>query len=169
MNKTILRVAAAMATAAVMTCGAATPVLAQQAATIEARSAPGGVAVTWRLAEPTTRVAFLDQNIVRTEWTMTTPGLTLADGAVEGKAPFQTFEILITPDTTERDRGYLALARIGSGNILYGPAVALRGMDAELTARPAAGETALPMSKAEKGAVYLGPKARSRPIQAPRW
>jgi hypothetical protein len=51
------------------------------------------VAVTWRLAEPTTRVAFLNQNIVRTEWTMTTPGLTLTDGAVEGEAPFQSFEI----------------------------------------------------------------------------
>lgn len=46
MNRTILRAAAAMATAAAMTCGAATPALAQQAARVEARSAPGGVAVT---------------------------------------------------------------------------------------------------------------------------
>ena len=121
MSKMILRAAAAMATVAAMTCGAAAPAQAQQAATVEARSAPGGVAVTWRLAEPTTRVAFLNQNIVRTEWTVTTPGLTLTDGAVEGEAPFQSFEILIRPDTTERDRGYLALAQIGSGSILYGP------------------------------------------------
>nr|WP_312294960.1 hypothetical protein [Brevundimonas diminuta] len=160
MSKTILRAAAAMATVAAMTCAAAAPAQAQQAATVEARSAPGGVAVTWRLAEPTTRVAFLNQNIVRTEWTVTTPGLTLADGAVEGEAPFQSFEILIRPDRTERDRGYLALARIGSGSILYGPAVALRGMDAELTARPAAGETALPTTKAAKGSVYLGPQSQ---------
>ncbi|MBN9480357.1 MAG: hypothetical protein J0I52_08980 [Bordetella sp.] len=160
MNQTILRAAAAMATVAAMTCGLPAPALAQQSAAIEARSAPGGVAVTWRLAEPTTRAAFLDQNIVRTEWTMTTPGLTLTDGAVEAEAPFQTFEILIAPDTTERDRGYLALVRIGSGNILYGPALVLRGMDAELTARPAAGETTLPTTEAERGSVYLGPQSQ---------
>lgn len=157
MSKTILRAAAAMATVVAMTCGVATPALAQQAALVEARSAPGGVAVTWRLAEPTTRVAFLDQNIVRTEWTVTTPGLTLTDGVLEGDAPFQAFEILIAPDATERDRGYLALTPIGTGRILYGPAVILQGMDAELTARTAEGEAALPTTRQERGHVYLGP------------
>ncbi|MHC3926150.1 hypothetical protein D1604_06420 [Brevundimonas sp. LPMIX5] len=156
MNKIILRTAAMMA-AAVMMCGAAKSALAQQAATVEARSTPGGVAVTWRLTEPTTRVTFLDENIVRTEWTVTTPGLTLAEGAVEGGEPFQVFEIRIAPDATERDRGYLALTRIGAGRILYGPALMLQGMDAELTARAAAGETALPTTQPGKGYVYLGP------------
>ena len=158
MNKTILRAVAAMATAAVMTCGAAAPALAQQAATIEARSAPGGVAVTWRLAEPTTRVAFLTTAVIRDTWTMTTPGLTLAGGAVEGAAPFQTFEILITPDKAEVDRIYMSLSKAGEGHVLYGPALTLKDMDAELTAQLAVGEVAAPTTEAIKGYLYLGPQ-----------
>ena len=128
MSKTILRAAAVMATVAAMTCGAAAPAQAQQAATVEARSAPGGVAVTWRLAEPTTRAAFLTTAVIRDTWTMTTPGLTLADGAVEGAAPFQAFEILITPDKAEVDRIYMSLSKAGEGHVLYGPALTLKGL-----------------------------------------
>lgn len=160
MHRLMQHAAVAMTMATIMTCGVATSALAQQAARIEARSAPGGVAVTWRLAEPTTRAAFLDQSIVRREWTVTTPSLALADGAVESAELFQTFEILIAPDTTERDRGYLALTRIGAGLILYGPALTLQGMDAELTMRPVADETTLPTTKPESGYVYLGPESR---------
>ncbi|MCZ4108013.1 hypothetical protein O3U67_07970 [Brevundimonas diminuta] len=158
MSKTILRAVAAMATAAAITCGAATPALAQQAATVEARSAPGGVAVTWRLAEPTTRVAFLTTAVIRDTWTMTTPGLTLADGAVVGEAPFQTFEILISPDKAEVDRIYMSLSKAGEGHVLYGPALTLKDMDAELTAQLATGEVAVPTTDAVKGYLYLGPQ-----------
>ena len=159
MSKTILRAAAAMATVAAMACGAAAPAQAQQAATVEARSAPGGVVVTWRLAEPTTRAAFLTTAVIRDTWTMTTPGLTLADGAVEGAAPFQTFEILITPDKAEVDRIYMSLSKAGAGHVLYGPALTLKGMDAELTAQLAAGEVTVPTAEAVKGYLYLGPEA----------
>ncbi len=158
MNKTILRAAAAMATAAAITCGAAAPAQAQQAATVEARSAPGGVAVTWRLAEPTTRVAFLTTAVTRDTWTMTTPGLTLADGAVVGEAPFQTFEILISPDKAEVDRIYMSLSKAGEGHVLYGPALTLKDMDAELTAQLGTGEVAVPTTDAVKGYLYLGPQ-----------
>lgn len=158
MSKTILRAVAAMATAAAITCGAATPALAQQAATVEARSTPGGVAVTWRLAEPTTRVAFLTTAVIRDTWTMTTPGLTLADGAVVGEAPFQTFEILISPDKAEVDRIYMSLSKAGEGHVLYGPALTLKGMDAELMAQLATGEVAVPTTDAVKGYLYLGPQ-----------
>ena len=65
-----------------MTPALAAPAQAQQAATIQARTAPGGVAVTWRLAQPTTEVAFLDPDIIRTLWTVTTPGLSLTDNEV---------------------------------------------------------------------------------------
>lgn len=88
------RIAGAFAALA-MVCGAWAPALAQQAATIEARTAPGGVVVTWRLAEPTTRAAFLSTSVIRDRWTVATPGLTLKDGAVEGAEPFDAFEIQI--------------------------------------------------------------------------
>ena len=140
-------------------CGASSPALAQQAATIEVRTAPGGVIVSWRLAEAATRVAFMEANIIRNLWTVTTPGLTLKDGAVEGAQPFDSFEIQIVPDAAEVDRIYMGLTRVGTGHVLYGPGLELQGMDAALTARPAAEETTLPTTDAVKGYVYLGPQA----------
>ena len=141
-----------------MVCGAASPALAEQAATIEARTASGGVVVTWRLAEPTTRAVFLEANVIRNLWTVTTPGLTLKDGAVEGAEPFDRFEIEIAPDAAEVDRTYMGLTRVGAGYVLYGPGLGLQGMEAVLTARPVAGEATLPTAEAVKGYVYLGPQ-----------
>ncbi len=141
-----------------MVCGAASPALAEQAATIEARTASGGVVVTWRLAEPTTRAVFLEANVIRNLWTVTTPGLTLKDGAVEGVEPFDRFEIEIAPDAAEVDRTYMGLTRVGAGHVLYGPGLGLQGMEAVLTARPVAGEATLPTAEAVKGYVYLGPQ-----------
>lgn len=154
MNKRLMGAFAALA----MVCGASSPALAQQNASIEARSAPGGVIVSWRLAEPTTRVAFLEANIIRNLWTVTTPGLTLKDGAVEGVEPFDSFEIQIAPDAAEVDRTYMGLTRVGAGHVFYGPGLELQGMDAVLTARPAEGEATLPTTGAVKGYVYLGPQ-----------
>ncbi|WP_242077915.1 hypothetical protein [Brevundimonas diminuta] len=136
---------------------AAAPASAQQAATIEARTAPGGVLVTWKLAQPTTEVAFVDQDIIRTLWTVKTPGLSLSDGVVKSDQPFDAFEILIAPDAAEVDRVYIGLVRVGSGQSLYGPALALKDMDAELTVRAAAGETVTPQSNAIQSYVYVGP------------
>ena len=141
-----------------MVCGASAPALAQQAAMIEARTAPGGVVVTWRLAEPTTRAAFLATSVIRDTWTVTTPGLMLKDGAVEAETPFQTFDIQITPDAAEVDRIYMGLSKAGAGHVLYGPGLELQGMDAVLKARPVAGEVAVPASEAVKGYLYLGPQ-----------
>lgn len=144
--------------ALVMVCGASAPALAEQAATIEARTAPGGVVVTWRLAEPTTRVDFFATSVIRDLWSMATPGLRLKDGVVEGVAPFDRFEIRIAPDAAEVDRIYMGLTRVGTGHVLYGPGLELKGMDAVLTARPVAGEATLPTADAVKGYVYLGPQ-----------
>ncbi|MGH7027756.1 hypothetical protein, partial [Brevundimonas sp.] len=154
MNKKMAGALAALA----MVCGAAAPALAQQAATIEARTAPGGVIVTWRLAQPTTRAVFLNTHVIRDLWTVTTPGLTLKDGAVESEAPFATFEIQIAPDAAEVDRTYMGLSRVGAGHVLYGPGLELQGMDAVLTVRPVAGEATLPTADAVKGYAYLGPQ-----------
>ena len=87
MNKRLAGAFAALA----MVCGVSAPALAEQAATIEARTAPGGVVVTWRLAEPTTRAAFLSTSVIRDLWTVTTPALTLKDGVIEGAQPFDSF------------------------------------------------------------------------------
>lgn len=154
MNKRLAGAFAALA----MVCGVSAPALAEQAATIEARTAPGGVVVTWRLAEPTTRVDFFATSVIRDLWTMATPGLTLKDGVVEGDAPFDRFEIRIAPDAAEVDRIYMGLSKAGAGHVLYGPGLELKGMAAVLTARPVAGEATLPTADAIKGYAYLGPQ-----------
>lgn len=154
MNKRRAGAFAALALA----CGASAPALAEQSATIEARTAPGGVVVTWRLAEPTMRVSFFAASVIRGLWTMATPGLTLKDGVVEGEAPFDTFEIRIAPDAAEMDRVYMGLSKAGAGHVLYGPGLELKGMDAVLTVAPVAGEATLPTTDAVKGYVYLGPQ-----------
>lgn len=149
-----IAVAAALAIAG----GAAVSAQARQAASVEARTAPGGLAVVWRLAQPVREVAFLDPDIVRDLWTVATPGVTLADGVVRSEQPFSTFEILIRPDAAEVDRVYMGLARVGAGHALYGPALTLKGMDAELIAAPVPGEIALPETGAIRGYAYLGPE-----------
>lgn len=138
------------------------PARAQQAATVTARSAPGGVAVTWRLKEPTREVVFLDSSIIRSRWTLVTPGLTLSDGAVRSDRPFDTFDILIAPDEAEVDRVYMGLARVGAGHVLYGPGLALKNMDAALTLQSVGGETTLPAADAINGYAYIGPDAAVR-------
>jgi hypothetical protein len=156
MNSNLIGVLAALGLA----FGAVSPSLAQQSATIEARTAPGGLAVTWRLAQPTTKVAFLDPDIIRTLWTVTTPGLTLAEGVITSDRPFDAFEIAIAPDAAEVDRVYMGLTRVGAGHVVYGPGLALKDMDARLTARPVVGETTLPAADAIRGYAYLGPQAQ---------
>lgn len=135
------------------------PTQAQQTATVEARTAVGGVAVTWRLARPSTEVAFLDTGIIRSRWTVTTPGVTLIDGTVRSERPIATFTILIAPDAAEVDRVYMGLVRVGTGYVLYGPGLALKGMDATLTLQTVAGQTTLPVAHAIDGYAYLGPEA----------
>jgi hypothetical protein len=52
----------------------------------------------------------------------------------------------------------MGLSQAGAGHVLYGPGLELQGMNAELTARPVAGEAAVPTAGAVKGYVYLGPQ-----------
>lgn len=130
----------------------------QQTATVEAHTAPGGLAVTWRFAKPVREVAFREPDVIRDRWTITTPGMTMDMGTVRSKRPFDTFQILIAPDAAEVDRVYMGLTRVGTGAILYGPGVALKDIDTTLTLRPGTGETTLPGKRAIEGYAYLGPE-----------
>lgn len=158
MRRTLLGALAAVTLA----FGAAEPAKAQQTATVTAHSVPGGVAVTWRLEDPTTIAVFLDTSIIRTRWTMATSGLVLTDGAVRSERSFDTFEILIAPDEAEVDRVYMGLARVGDGYVLYGPGLALENADVALTLESASGETTLPASNAIDGYAYIGPDSAVR-------
>ena len=144
--------------AAIIGASGSAPTQAQQTATVQARTASGGVAVTWRLARPTREVAFLDTDVIRDRWAITTPGVTLASGTVRSERPFDVFTILIAPDAAEVDRVYMGLVRVGTGYVLYGPGLALKGMNATLTAQTVPGQTTLPVAHAIDGYTYLGPE-----------
>lgn len=119
-----------------------------------------GVTLRYHLPAPVTRFEFADRDIIRDLWTVTTPGLTLADGAVSGSAPFDAFEVRVRPDAVEVDRIYQGLSRIGDGHVIYGPGVAARDGDTVLTFDLAAGETSLPPADAIGGYAYLGAGAQ---------
>lgn len=148
----------AVIVAVIVGCGGF-PAQAQQTATVQARTAMGGVAVTWRLAKPVKEVAFREPDVIRDRWTVATPGLAMDKGVVRSERPFDTFKILIVPDAAEVDRVYMGLTRVGAGAILYGPGVALKDIDTTLTLRPGIGETTLPGKRAIEGYAYLGPNA----------
>jgi hypothetical protein len=59
----------------------------QQTAMVEARTATGGVAVTWRFARPITEVTFREADIIRDRWTIVTPSVTMDKGVVRSKRP----------------------------------------------------------------------------------
>lgn len=139
-------------------CGAA-PAGAQTAsAPAEAvvQTTSSGVRVRYRLPAPVRSVAFEDSSVVRETWSAATPGLTLADGVVSAPAPFDSFELLITPDTEERDRLYSGLSKLGDGYVVYGPGLKLRDQPTVLTFAPEAGQTGLPDRTPVDGYAYLG-------------
>ena len=147
--------------AAIAFAGPATGAAAQDASTALATASrtPDGVTVRYALPAPVSRVAFSDSDTIRTLWTVTTPGLTLADGAITADRPFDAFEIRIPPDAAEVDRIYMGLSRAGDGRVLYGPGLAIEGMETVLAFDLAPGETRLPAEGGIEGYVYVGPTA----------
>ena len=141
---------------------------AQEAATVTATATDDGVKVRYVLASPVRSFAFEDGDVVRETWTVLTPGVTLIEGVVSGDAPFEVVEIGIQPDTAERDRIYMGLSRIGSGHILYGPALRLEGIPTSLALQPADGEVGLPVRDAIAGYAYLGPQTQVVAAEAVR-
>lgn len=148
-----------LAAALALALCAAAPARAQAPdTTAEARVATTstGVRVRYRLPAPVSRVAFADESVVRETWTVATPGLTLADGVVSGDAPFDVFELVLTPDTQERDRIYNGLSPVGDGYVVYGPGLKLRDQPTTLVFAPATGQTGLPAATPEDGYAYIG-------------
>lgn len=119
-----------------------------------------GVVLHYRLPGPVARFEFADHDIIRDLWTVTTPGLGLADGAVSGSAPFDAFDIRIRPDAAEVDRIYQGLSRIGSGRVLYGPGLKSAAGETVLTFDLAADQIALPAGDPISGYAYVGPAAQ---------
>lgn len=128
----------------------------QEAAEARVSTTPSGVRVRYRLPAPVSRVAFVDTSVVRETWTVTTPGLTLADGVISGDAPFDGFELVLTPDTEERDRIYNGLSPLGGGYVVYGPGLKLRDQPTVLAFASTAGQIGLPERTPEDGYAYIG-------------
>ena len=147
----LLSAAAAVAVLCATQAGAQEP----QAAAVAATTVEG-VRVSYRLSAPVSSVAFADSSIVRENWSLATPGLSLSEGVVSGAAPFESFELDIRPDAAERDRIYMGLSRIGDGMVLYGPGLKLRDHETGLTLQPAEGQIGLPAAVPEDGYAYLG-------------
>lgn len=121
--------------------------------------AEAGVIVRYRLDAPVDRFVFADRDTIRALWTVTTPGLHLADGAISGDEPFDAFELKIAPDAAEVDRIYPGLSRIGAGYVLYGPGLKNATGQTEISFELTAGQTALPTERPVDGYAYLGPEA----------
>lgn len=119
-----------------------------------------GLVLRYRLPAPVTRFEFADRDIVRDLWSVTTPGLNLADSAVTASTPFDAFELRVRPDAAEIDRIYQGLSTIGGGQVIYGPGLKARDGDTVLTFDLAAGETSLPPADAIGGYAYLGPRTQ---------
>ncbi len=119
-----------------------------------------GVVIRYQLPAPVQRFVFADRDIIRTLWTVTTPGLTLTDGAVTSDQPFDAFVIRIRPDAAEVDRVYMGLSRAGDGHVVYGPGLKAEDGVTVLGFDPAEDETGLPESGAIDGYAYLGSSAQ---------
>jgi hypothetical protein len=119
-----------------------------------------GIALRYSLPAPVDGFEFADHDTIRTLWTVTTPGLTLADGTVTGSAPFSTFDLRLVPDAAEVDRIYPGLTRIGDGVVLYGPGLKASKGATVLTFDPVPGQVSLPPTDAIDGYAYFGPEAQ---------
>ena len=119
-----------------------------------------GVVVRYRLPAPVERFVFADRDTIRDLWRVTTPGLTLAEGAVTGERPFDAFDVHIRPDAAEVDRIYMGLTRVGDGAVVYGPGLKVEGGETVLDFVLAENETSLPDAGAIDGYAYVGSAAQ---------
>jgi len=117
---------------------------------------PEGLVATYRLAGPVTRFVFDAPRVVRSDWVSQTPSASLDPAGVSADAAVDRFSLLVRPDSTEADRGYIALVRIGEGYVLYAPALRGEGNDLALHADLPPGWIVTPADDTS-GYVYVGP------------
>jgi hypothetical protein len=142
---------------------------AATSARVALRPVATGVEATFVLPEPVTRFALQEavEDVRGDTWHVQTPGVVLDKGAVSRAdgASFDTFSVLITPDSRARDRRYPALTAIGGGWQVYGPYFqAAEGLPpVEASIAPPKGWTTAPAVKDGRvpldGYVYVGPTA----------
>lgn len=150
--KTLTRMSASLAIAVV------TLATHSQAQTVTLTPSLDGLIATYVLDAPFDRLVFAAPNTVRSDWSPLAQETVIdATGVYPGQA-IKEFSVLIRPDSTEIDRGYIALTRLGDGYILYVPALAGDGMSFKLAADIPADWTMTPPSDVS-GYVYVGPSA----------
>ncbi|HBV12719.1 MAG TPA: hypothetical protein DEB60_06305 [Brevundimonas sp.] len=125
-----------------------------QSVTLE--GTPDGVEAHYRgqVASP---FVFADPGIDRSDWDLS--GLQRNQ---TGASDAVGFILALRPDSTEAGRGYIALARVGEGYVVYGPALAGADATLSLAAGGPASWTAWPSTGAD-GYVYFGPTGYIQP------
>lgn len=126
-------------------------------AVVTARTSPDGVTVRIDLDRPTARLDFARDGVIRDAWRVLTPGVSLDGRSLTAETPFDTVDIALTPDAAEVDRNYMGLTRIGAGHVVYGPGLAIEGVETRLVLEPVQGEVGLPTETPIRGYAYLGP------------
>lgn len=127
-------------------------------AVIIARTTADGLAVEVQLPAPTRRMVLGETGVPRDRWRVLTAGLTLDGDAVVSATPFSEVALSVQPDAQEADRIYPALAKVGTGWQIHGPAFRLKDMPTRLLLEPKAGEISAPHQGAIGGYAFLGPE-----------
>lgn len=131
-------------------------------ARVTVRMAPDGALASVLLDREVTSFDFADADVIRDgDFELLTAGLTLAKDKVTGGRPFRRFDLRIRPMKQERDAKYPAHFRIGTGGVVYAPA--LKGDPKRWRTRfsfsTGPGGVRLPAGPAADGFVFIGPKA----------
>jgi hypothetical protein len=117
---------------------------AVRAQAVSLRPTSDGLIADYRMTETEDGIAFADPDLVRSDWTRL------------GARSF-----LVRPDSTEDGRGYIALARVGEGYVLYAPALTAAGETLTMSLDGPEGWTLAPADDA-RGYVYVGPASAVR-------
>jgi hypothetical protein len=153
--------------AAILICGATLATGAGRPsgrATVAVHLVPEGVRAVIRLDRAVTRLALDDGDVERMEDVdVLTPGVTWSnDGAaLVAEQSFRRVDVLVKPAARERDAKYPAFFRVGTGGVLYGPALK-PGDDwrTRLTVTTAHGQIRLPAGTPNiDSSLYIGPAA----------
>lgn len=112
---------------------------AVRAQAVSLRPTSDGLIVDYPASETAAPVTFAEPDVVHSDWT-----------------PLNASSFLVRPDGTEDGRGYIALARVGEGYVLYAPALTAEGEALTLSIDGPDGWTLTPPGDT-RGYVYVGP------------
>ena len=131
-------------------------------ATVELSMGADAAYADVRLDRSVTSFAFGAADVVRKQdFELLTAGLSFNEEQVTGSKPFRAFRMRIVPMKGERDAKYPAHFRIGTGGVVYAPALLgdPRTWQTRLRFRTAPGEVRMPArGDVSKGYVFIGPR-----------